>query len=30
MLGLRGDRLGVVMPEITEMQVRAILEAAVR
>ncbi|MEZ4622170.1 MAG: pyruvate, phosphate dikinase [Caldilineaceae bacterium] len=29
MLGLRGDRLGVVMPEITEMQVRAILEAAV-
>jgi pyruvate,orthophosphate dikinase len=30
MLGLRGDRLGIVMPEITEMQVRAILEAAVR
>jgi pyruvate,orthophosphate dikinase len=30
MLGLRGDRLGLVMPEITEMQVRAILEAAVR
>lgn len=30
MLGLRGDRLSVVMPEITEMQVRAILEAAVR
>jgi pyruvate,orthophosphate dikinase len=29
MLGLRGDRLGVMMPEITEMQVRAILEAAV-
>jgi pyruvate,orthophosphate dikinase len=29
MLGLRGDRLGIVMPEITEMQVRAILEAAV-
>jgi pyruvate,orthophosphate dikinase len=28
MLGLRGDRLSVVMPEITEMQVRAILEAA--
>ncbi len=28
MLGLRGDRLGVVMPEITEMQIRAILEAA--
>ncbi len=30
MLGLRGDRLGIVMPEITEMQVRAILEAAIR
>lgn len=30
MLGLRGDRLGIMMPEITEMQVRAILEAAVR
>jgi pyruvate, orthophosphate dikinase len=30
MLGLRGDRLSIVMPEITEMQVRAILEAAVR
>ena len=30
MLGLRGDRLGIVMPEITEMQVRAILEAAMR
>jgi pyruvate,orthophosphate dikinase len=29
MLGLRGDRLGVIMPEITQMQVRAILEAAV-
>ena len=29
MLGLRGDRLGIMMPEITEMQVRAILEAAV-
>ena len=29
MLGLRGDRLSVVMPEITEMQVKAILEAAV-
>ena len=29
MLGLRGDRLGIVMPEITEMQIRAILEAAV-
>jgi pyruvate,orthophosphate dikinase len=30
MLGLRGDRLGIVMPEISEMQVRAILEAAAR
>jgi pyruvate,orthophosphate dikinase len=29
MLGLRGDRLGIIMPEITEMQVRAILEAAI-
>jgi pyruvate,orthophosphate dikinase len=29
MLGLRGDRLGITMPEITEMQVRAILEAAI-
>ncbi|MBW7884660.1 MAG: pyruvate, phosphate dikinase [Caldilineaceae bacterium] len=29
MLGLRGDRLSVMMPEITEMQVRAILEAAI-
>ena len=29
MLGLRGDRLGIIMPEITEMQIRAILEAAV-
>ncbi len=29
MLGLRGDRLGIMMPEITAMQVRAILEAAV-
>lgn len=29
MLGLRGDRLGVIMPEITQMQARAILEAAV-
>ncbi|MCD6169749.1 MAG: pyruvate, phosphate dikinase [Candidatus Latescibacteria bacterium] len=28
MLGLRGCRLGLVMPEIIEMQVRAILEAA--
>jgi pyruvate, orthophosphate dikinase len=30
MLGLRGCRLGVMMPEITEMQARAIIEAAVR
>jgi pyruvate,orthophosphate dikinase len=30
MLGLRGDRLGIVMPEISEMQIRAILEAAIR
>jgi len=30
MLGHRGCRLGVVYPEITEMQVRAIIEAAVR
>lgn len=29
MLGLRGCRLGIVYPEITEMQARAILEAAV-
>jgi pyruvate,orthophosphate dikinase len=29
MLGLRGDRLGIMMPELTEMQVRAILEAAI-
>jgi pyruvate,orthophosphate dikinase len=29
MLGLRGDRLGIMMPEINIMQVRAILEAAV-
>ena len=29
MLGLRGCRLGITMPEITEMQARAILEAAV-
>ncbi|HXF63711.1 MAG TPA: pyruvate, phosphate dikinase [Caldilineaceae bacterium] len=29
MLGLRGDRLGIIMPEITEMQIRAILEAAI-
>ncbi len=28
MLGFRGCRLGVVYPEITEMQVRAIMEAA--
>jgi len=30
MLGHRGCRLGVVFPEITEMQARAIFEAAVR
>ena len=30
MLGLRGCRLGIVYPEITEMQVRAIMEAAVQ
>ena len=29
MLGLRGCRLGITFPEITEMQVRAIFEAAV-
>ncbi|MBA2448660.1 MAG: pyruvate, phosphate dikinase [Chloroflexi bacterium] len=29
MLGLRGCRLGILYPEINEMQVRAILEAAV-
>jgi pyruvate,orthophosphate dikinase len=29
MLGLRGCRLGIMYPEITEMQVRAIFEAAV-
>ena len=29
MLGLRGCRLGIVHPEITEMQIRAIIEAAV-
>ncbi|MEA1913308.1 MAG: pyruvate, phosphate dikinase [candidate division WOR-3 bacterium] len=29
MLGLRGCRLGILFPEITEMQSRAILEAAV-
>ncbi|MEW5945759.1 MAG: pyruvate, phosphate dikinase [bacterium] len=28
MLGLRGCRLGLTMPEVTEMQVRAIMEAA--
>lgn len=28
MLGLRGCRLGITMPEITKMQVRAIMEAA--
>ncbi len=28
MLGLRGVRLGVMMPELTQMQVRAIFEAA--
>jgi pyruvate,orthophosphate dikinase len=28
MLGLRGCRLGITMPEITQMQVRAIIEAA--
>ena len=30
MLGLRGCRLGIVFPEITEMQIRAIIEAAVQ
>ena len=30
MLGHRGVRLGVSYPEITEMQTRAIIEAAVR
>src|SRR5213080_1452094 len=30
MLGLRGCRLGITFPEITEMQVRAIFEASVR
>ena len=29
MLGFRGCRLGIVFPEITEMQARAIIEAAV-
>ena len=28
MLGLRGCRLGITYPEITEMQARAIIEAA--
>jgi len=27
MLGWRGCRLGITLPEITEMQVRAMLEA---
>ena len=30
MLGHRGCRLGIVYPEITEMQARAIFEAALR
>jgi len=30
MLGLRGCRLGITYPEITEMQVRAIFEAPLR
>jgi pyruvate,orthophosphate dikinase len=30
MLGFRGCRLGIIYPEITEMQVRAIFEAAAR
>jgi len=30
MLGLRGCRLGITFPEITEMQARAIIEAAVK
>ena len=29
MLGLRGCRLGIIMPEITKMQVQAIFEAAI-
>ncbi|MCL4541777.1 MAG: pyruvate, phosphate dikinase [Chloroflexi bacterium] len=29
MLGLRGDRLGIMFPAITRMQVRAIIEAAI-
>jgi pyruvate, orthophosphate dikinase len=28
MLGFRGCRLGIIYPEITEMQARAIIEAA--
>ena len=30
MLGLRGTRLGLLFPEITEMQTRAIIEAAIQ
>ena len=30
MLGHRGCRLGITYPEVTEMQARAIFEAAVR
>ncbi len=30
MLGLRGDRLGIMMPDVSEMQVRAIFRAAAR
>jgi pyruvate,orthophosphate dikinase len=30
MLGLRGDRLSIMIPEITEMQIKAILGAAVQ
>ena len=30
MLGLRGVRLGIHIPEMTQMQVRAIIEAAVK
>ena len=30
MLGLRGCRLGILIPDIIEMQVRAILDAAAR
>lgn len=29
MIGFRGCRLGVVYPEINEMQIRAFLEAAI-